>query len=73
LGSLSPWVLPASRRQVLFDESKPECIKVRPADSVPAIRVFHEAELLVQVDEFVEQTLCSLEVHVVIARTMNDE
>src|SRR3569833_396159 len=58
---------------MFLQESIAQRIQVRASDSVTAIRVFHETELLVQIDEFVEQTLRALKMHVVITRAMDDQ
>jgi len=58
---------------MLFQESVPQRVQVNTADAMRAIGVLHKAELLVQVDEFIDETLRALEMHVVVARAVDDQ
>ena len=49
--------LPRSRRQMGRDELPPQRVDVEAGDAVAAVRVLHEAELLVQFDQTIEQAL----------------
>ena len=46
---------------MLFQESVPQGVQVNTADAMGAIGILHEAELLVQVNEFIDETLRALE------------
>ena len=59
-------------RQMFFQKSIPQRVEVRAGDAVSAVGVFHEAELLVQIDELVQQALRALEMNVVIACAVDD-
>ncbi len=41
-------------------------------DAMPPVGIFHEVELFVERDQFVQQSLRALEVDVVIARAVDD-
>ena len=72
-----PWAfrpaLPSPRRQVLFEEPVAHRVEMDAADPVPPVRVLHEVELLVEVDQPVDHALRALEVHVVVAGAVDDQ
>jgi len=59
--------------QMFFQESVPERVQVFASDSVTAVRIFHETELFVQTDKFIEQALGSLKMDIVVAGAVDDE
>jgi hypothetical protein len=60
-------------RQILLEKSIPQRVEMRAGDAVAAVRIFHETELLVQIDKLVEESLRALEMNVVIAGAMDDQ
>ena len=57
----------------MFEESVPERVEVDAADPVAPVRIFHERELLVEVDQPVDQALGALEMDVIVARAVDEE
>ena len=58
---------------MLRDELPAQRVEVEAADAVAPVRILHEAELLVQFDQPVEQPLRALEMDVVVARAVDDQ
>jgi len=46
---------------------------MRAGDSMASVWIFHEPELFVEFDQFVEQALRALKVNIVVACAMDDE
>ena len=65
--------LTPSGRQILQEKSISHIFEMGPADAVPPVRIFHEAELLVQFDQPVEHPLRALEMDVVVARAVDEQ
>src|ERR1017187_2948151 len=66
-------LLPRPGWQILLEETVAQRIqvyRVGTLHAMAAVRVLHEMELLVERDQPIEQPLCSLEMHVVVACAM---
>src|SRR5450759_3008399 len=70
---VSPLPLSSSGRQVFLQESVAQRVQMDSTDAVPPVWILHEAELFVEIDEPVEQSMRPLEVDVVVAGAVDDQ